>query len=309
VGLLHKEQVDDDKKKTYCAKSFDEAEDEKKELTRSEDDMKKTIADEKEVMGTLTEEISSLEEGIKALDKSVAQATESRKEENTEYTETLAANNAAVEIIGIAKNRMNKFYNPKLYKEAPKREMSEEERISVNMGGTLAPTNAPGGIGGTGVTAMVQESDDDEAEEAPSFVQIHAHTQVHGDANGVTAMMDVLIKDLKKEITEMQFDEKDAQSTYEKFMSDSSEKRAADSKSIAEKEAAHADTAAKLQTHGEELKATVAELYANAKYTHSLHGECDWLIQNFDVRKNARAGEVDSLTKAKAVLSGADYSL
>merc|ERR1712238_36457 len=41
----------------------------------------------------------------------------------------------------------------------------------------------------------------------------------------------------------------------------------------------------------------------------SLHAECDWLLKYFDARKEARAGEVDSLTKAKAVLSGADYSL
>jgi len=40
----------------------------------------------------------------------------------------------------------------------------------------------------------------------------------------------------------------------------------------------------------------------------SLHAECDWLLQYFDVRKDARAGEVDSLGKAKAILSGADFA-
>jgi len=41
----------------------------------------------------------------------------------------------------------------------------------------------------------------------------------------------------------------------------------------------------------------------------SLHAECDWLMQYYDVRKQARAGEVESLQNAKAVLSGASYSL
>merc|ERR1711957_153217 len=50
------------------------------------------------------------------------------------------------------------------------------------------------------------------------------------------------------------------------------------------------------------------ELMATDKYMASLHAECDWLLKYFDARKEARAGEVDSLTKAKAVLSGADYS-
>jgi len=45
------------------------------------------------------------------------------------------------------------------------------------------------------------------------------------------------------------------------------------------------------------------------KYISSLHGTCDWLLQYFDARKEARAGEVDALGKAKAVLNGADFSL
>jgi len=304
VGLLKKEQVTDDKKKVYCAKEFDSADDEQTKLKRSENDLKKAMADEKESVATLVEDIAALDDGIKALDGAVAKATSNRKEENAAYTEELAANNAAVEIIGIAKNRMNKFYNPKMYKAPPAREMSESERISVNMGGEADPTAAPGGIAGTGVTAF--------AEEAPTLVQISAHMHVAekrasgSKANGVIAMMDILIKEVKKDITESKFGEKDAQGEYETFMSDSAQKRAVDAKSIAEKESARAETSAKLQKHKEELKGTVGELYANAEFVHSLHGECDWLLQNFNVRKSARAGEVDALTKAKAVLSGAD---
>merc|ERR1712224_1165017 len=95
--------------------------------------------------------IAALEDGIKALDKQVAEATADRKEEHEENVETLANDNAAKELIGVAKNRLNRFYNPKLYVAPPKRELSEEERITVNMGGTLAPTAAPGGIAGTGI--------------------------------------------------------------------------------------------------------------------------------------------------------------
>merc|ERR1712151_1417169 len=84
-----------------------------------------------------------------------ADATEQRKEENEAYSELIASDSAAKEILGFAKNRMNKFYNPKLYKAPPKRVLSEEERVTLNMGGTLAPTEAPGGIAGIGVTVLV----------------------------------------------------------------------------------------------------------------------------------------------------------
>merc|ERR1719482_1793699 len=94
-------------------------------------------------MKTLGEEIKALEDGIVKLDREVVVATEQRKDEHAEFEEMRAANNAVIGIIEMAKNRLNKFYNPKLYKPPPKRELSEEERITLNMGGTLAPTNPP----------------------------------------------------------------------------------------------------------------------------------------------------------------------
>merc|ERR1719478_873604 len=148
TALLKKEQVDDDDKKAYCEKMIDETEDKVKELELAVKDLEKAVADGKETIATLTEEIAALEDGIKSLDKQVAEATEQRKEEHAENVETLTNDNAAKEVIGFAKNRLNKFYNPKMYKAPPKRELSEEERIAVNMGGTLAPTAAPGGIAG-----------------------------------------------------------------------------------------------------------------------------------------------------------------
>ena len=38
-----------------------------------------------------------------------------RKEENEDYQSFMANNSAALEIIGMAKNRLNKFYNPAMY--------------------------------------------------------------------------------------------------------------------------------------------------------------------------------------------------
>merc|ERR1719207_185874 len=134
VTLLGREQTDDDNKKEYCETMIDKTEDDLKSLELTVSDLGKAIADYKERIATMTEEIAALEDGIKALDKQVAEATEDRKEEHEENVATLSNDNAAKEIIGLAKNRLNKFYNPKLYKPPPKRELSEEERITVNMG-------------------------------------------------------------------------------------------------------------------------------------------------------------------------------
>merc|ERR1719378_1097217 len=140
LALLGKEQATDDEKKEYCEAELDIAEDKLKELEHTIANLEKDIADGEATVATLTDEIAALVQGIKDLDKDVAEATEQRKEENVEYTETMAADTAAEQLLQLAKNRLNKFYNPKLYKPPPKRELSEEERITVSMGGTAPPT-------------------------------------------------------------------------------------------------------------------------------------------------------------------------
>merc|ERR1719465_74184 len=122
-------------------------------------------------------------------------------------------------------------------------------------------------------------------------------------------MIDLLVKDLDKEMTEAQTEEKDSQADYEAMMKDSAAKRADDSKTLAHKEGTLADLQANLQSSQDDKASTQKELTATLQYIQSLHNECDWLIQYFSVRKDARDSEIDALGKAKAVLSGADFSL
>merc|ERR1719199_2468613 len=303
TSLLKKEQVADDDKKAYCEATIDKTEDKIKELELAVSDLEKAVADAKESIAALKEEIQALADGIQALDKQVAEATAQRKEEHAENTETLISDNAAKDLIGIAKNRMNKFYNPKMYKAPPKRELSEEERIAVNNGGTLAPTAAPGGIAGTGVTAFAQVAPPPPPETAG------AYKKKGGESGGVIAMMDMMIADLDKEITEVEVEEKEGQKEYEQFMKDSAEKRSLDAKAIEDKEGTKADLEAKKLKDEEQKTATTKEAMATHQYLADVHADCDWLLANFETRKSARAGEIDALTKGAAVLSGADYSL
>jgi len=309
---LGKEQTEDDHKKEYCQIQLDTTDDTKKALERTISDTEKVIAETVEAVATTKDEVAALEEGIKALDKQVAEATEQRKEENAAYTDLMASNGAAKELIAFAKNRMQKFYNPKLYKAPPKRELSEEERITLNMGGTLAPTNPPAGIAGTGIgLAQVSVHSDIAVKDAPAPPPeaVAAYSKKSEESGGVLAMMDMLVQDIDKEMTEAEMEEKDSQGDYEKLMSDSTEKRATDSKSITEKEGALAEMESSLQASNEAKTASETELMATNQYIQSLHTECDFLLEYYQVRKDARAGEIDAMKKAKAVLNGADYAL
>merc|ERR550537_2131707 len=110
-------------------------------------------------------------------------------------------------------------------------------------------------------------------------------------------------------MTESETAEKEAQADYEQAMKDAAAKRADDSQSLADKQKAKSQAEADLEANTEERAATTKTLMATEKHIMALHGECDWLLKYYEVRKEARAGEVESLENAKAVLSGADYSL
>merc|ERR1711933_259379 len=194
------------------------------------------------------------EAGIKALDKSVAEATEQRKEENAEYKELMASDSAAKEVLAFAKNRLNKFYNPKLYKAPPKVELSAGDRIYSNEGGVLT-TAAPGGIAGTGIAASFAQVSLHRQRAAPAAPPATwgAYATKSEENTGVIAMIDLLIKDLDKEMTEAETEEKEAQADYETMMKESAAKRTADTASLTEKSSAKADVEGELESHKEHL--------------------------------------------------------
>jgi len=275
VVLLQEEQVQDDQKKEYCEAELDKTEDEKKKLEQRVDDLTKAQEDGKDTLATLGDEIEALADGIKALDKQVAEATENRKEENAAYKEEMAANVAAKKILELAKGRLAKFYSPKTAASA-----ASFASVGLHAMGSAAPPPPPETWG--------------------------AYKKQTEEAGGILGMMQVMISDVEKEITESKTEEENAQEEYDTLIADSGEKRRMDSQSLSDKESAKADLEKALQQLAKEEKTTKFEVMATAETLKDLHLECDWLLNNFEARKEARAGEIDALKKAKAVLSGAD---
>jgi len=280
VAELKQEQQDDYDKKEYCDAQFDLADDKKKSLERAEKDAENAISKAKEAIETLTDEIKALEKGIKDLDKSVVEATEQRKEENQEFKDLMMADKKAKEILEFAKKRLNKFYNP-----------------------TLAFSQT--GQAAAGVFAEVEVHGGARAAPGPPPETWDAYAKKGEESTNVVSMIDALIADLDKEMTEAKADEKNGQEDYETMMSESAAKRTEDSKSLSAKMEAKADAEKTLSEQTEIKKDTNKELWATMEYINSLHHECDWLLKFFDVRKTARTGEIDALVKAKEVLSGA----
>merc|ERR1719471_1436826 len=89
-----------------------------------------------------------------------------------------------------------------------------------------------------------------------------AYEKKSEESSGEVEMMDLLIKDLDKEMTEAETEEKDAQADYEVMMKDAADTRAADSKSLTNKEAAKADHQGALEASKEAKASATKELMA-----------------------------------------------
>merc|ERR1719482_1167671 len=114
----------------------------------------------------------------------------------------------------MAKNRLNKFYNPSLYKPPPKRELSEEDRAAQAAGEFVQEAPGP-------------------APEAPG-----PYEKKTEESNGIIRMLDMMVQDLDKEMQLAGVEEKNAQEEYETTLADAKTKRAEDTTSISDKNGA-----------------------------------------------------------------------
>merc|ERR1719426_168305 len=260
----------------------------------------------------LKSEIETLTAEIKALDKAVAEATEQRKEEHTTFLQTQAEGSAAVQLVEAAKNKLNKFYNPTLYKAPERRELTEEERIAV-ANGAVDPrdaeeaTAAPG-IAGTGIAVFAQVRVASNAAPPPPPETFGAYTKKSGKSNGVINLMDMMIGDVKTDLTDGEHAEEMAQKDYENLMAASQKTRATNAESITEKESASAEWTEKIENAKTEQASTTDALAKVKEYIAGLHSSCDFLMENYGARKEARTNEIEGLKNAKSVLAGANFS-
>jgi len=289
VVLLGKDQSDDDKSKTFCEDELEKTTDEQTAATEKKAGVEAAISEATDAVETLGEEIATLEQDIKDLDKTVAQATEQRKEEHEDFNEATQLNEAAMGLVEKAKNRMQKFYNPTLYKAPPKTEDTMEEKIIK-----------------AGTFVQIKAHDEEDSDDADSEGFSNEYKKSEKSA-GVIGLMDMMVREIETDMKDAAYEEKTSQADYAKLMEESEETRAANSKGIVTKSASKATLEGKLEAEKETLTATNTDLDLIAATLGDLHMQCDFLLQNYDLRKEARTNEIESLKNAKAILSGANF--
>merc|ERR1719252_452156 len=276
VGVLGEEQAKDDKTDVWCLEELDKSKDEAKATEVDIEELASAVDEQRDAIASTAAEIADLKTGLEELDKSVAEATELRKKEHEEYVDTSASNQAALELIGMAKNRMNKFYNPTLYKEPePKAEEEFFAQVAIRR-----------------------------ADPGPAPETFGEYKKSEGSSS-IIAMMDSMIRDVETDMADAKRDEEEAQKDYEEDMNDAATKRADDSKLMVTKEGEKAEKATKLEDLKESKRTKSGELEILEEKIDNLHKTCDFLLAEYAKLKEERTKEEEGLKASKAVLSGA----
>merc|ERR1719262_1874096 len=196
--VLENEQVQDDKLDAWGVSELEKAKEEAKATKADVGDLAAAIDSQREAIETMSSEIQALQAGLAELDKDVAEATEQRKDEHAEYMDDAASNRAAVELLGMAKNRLNQFYNPAVYKETvPVAEKEEEEFFAQRRSNFMSDLH--GGRAAPG----------------PPPETFNGEYKGSGSSSGIINLIDEMVKDVEDDMAEAKRDEEEAQKDYE----------------------------------------------------------------------------------------------
>jgi uncharacterized protein YoxC len=288
VELLRKEQKDDQTKKDFCTQQLADVTSKTKGLVAKIGGLSAAVDLKTEAIAKLVSEINTITKGINDLDNSVAQSTAQRKKENEEYKSLVQSNAQAKDLLLVAQNRLLKFYHPDMASQAP-----SFLQATVQMHSFDAEEEQE----------VAEETETEDATPPPQ--QYGEFKSQEGSGNKVVTMLKKIGSDLDAETAEAKHDEKQSQKLYEQMLADAKAKREADAQSLKGKEKAKADVESDKVVQAASMMNEKEELKNIEVFETQLHGDCDWLLKNFDIRKKARTDEQETLQQSKAILAGA----
>jgi len=127
-------------------------------------------------------------------------------------------------------------------------------------------------------------------------------------SGGVMGMIQTIIDDAKKEEQETITSEADAQKAYETFVKDTNASVEEKTKAIIAKSEELGKAKEEKVKSEETLAKTMTDLEGLSQEAAALHGECDFVLKNFEIRQSSRMAEMEALKQVKAILSGAKFS-
>merc|ERR1719498_215366 len=272
IETLKAQQADEVKKNDWCKEELQENEMSTMKTKDQKADLEAKAGELENTIKTLSEEIEKAKLDISNLEVAMQRASENRKQENLDFQKTVADQTVTAEILKKALDKLATFYDEAAFAQ------THAKKIALN--GAKKQT--------------------------PPVPQME-YSKSSG-ATGVMSMIEKLIYDTKEITAESKKSESEAQAAYEALIADTNDSILDLTKAIASKTQAKAKAKKDLSSTNGDRADAITELENLGKYNADLHGECDYLIKNFNIRQKARAQEVEALQQAKQILSGASLS-
>jgi hypothetical protein len=121
---------------------------------------------------------------------------------------------------------------------------------------------------------------------------------------GVVALLEQILDDAVRVEKEVVSDEQTEQKAYEDFVRVTNQAIATKRQSLVDKGEDKAKTEQNLLVAKEDQRTNIAELETLTNTGGALHMSCDFIMNNFEIRQEARDQEVEALRQAKAILTG-----
>merc|ERR1719247_1405970 len=266
IADLKTEQADEVKHKAFCNTEFQENEMENITKAQEKKDLEVKIGVLTDKNDTLTTEKATTQTELADLKVEIQKANIERVETNQEFQQTMADQKATRKVLGKALDRLQQFYAD--------RALIQKKAQTLHL-----------------------------KKQAPP-VQVTEYKK-HGGAASVTVMLENLITETKQLEAEAVDGEKEAQASYEQFMTESNALMAAKMEAIVNLGKELAATEEDLIQADTDLQNTIDDMEEIAATVADLHSACDFVLKNFDLRQKARGEEMEALQQALGILSGA----
>lgn len=264
-GQADKEQFDWCKKeRKNSEKDLEAKKSEIKTLNEAIDSLDNKINDPKT---GLKVQISDTEDDLVENQKSQADQTQTRKEENAAYLEDVSNLSDAEGILTKAIKVLKRYY----------------DQLDKHMKENKDSTN------------LIQE----DPEPPKTYGDFEGQS---GQGGKVIGMLEFILSETKKEHEEADSDEKQAQSDYDDSMKKLKKEEADMAKSLVKLKKDLTEAEKELLEKKSDLKDTTAAKEAIEKYIIKIKPGCDFITENFDLREENRNTETKALDKAKGLI-------
>jgi len=269
IAELQKHQKEEYEKMESCKSSIDKAEDSIKEGIITKEDLAEKHTELVNTIATLTTSIKELKKEVLQMEVSLKQAGQERKQQNTLFQQSVTDQRATVNILGKAKARLKAFY-----------EQSSLVQVRVHH-------------------RMLQKLQ----QRQPSTPKYEKSVA----SGGVLQLLTKIIKDAEKTERELASSEQKSQQDYSLFVKDTKSSIDAVRSALEAKQKQRAEAESEKSETEEAQLANNVEVSKLQDLLKAHHLDCDFVLKYFDIRQKSREEEINAITDAKSILSGADF--